>query len=100
LGPADDDEVEESRILGPQKREKRDYAERVATMEATRDERKYKSRSAKFKESDGHGSTNADKLRNKNWFMVKSKRSIQSKAGRSLVSKQKALRKKRGNRQK
>ena len=87
----DSEIVTSDQILGIRKKTKDDrVADRVVAKKQEKD--KHLGRTAQFKARSGHGSTNKDKERNKPWMMVQNKRSIQSRAGRSLVTKQKNLR--------
>jgi protein SDA1 len=80
-------------LIGHRKRSKKNYEERMAAARASKeDDPKHKSRSAVFKEKGGHGSTNFDKSRKKSWMMQKSKQSLKTRTGRSLIAKQQSLR--------
>ncbi|KAI9309047.1 SDA1-domain-containing protein [Cunninghamella echinulata] len=81
--------VDEYAILGPRKKMKQDYEERMASIKEGRDGReKFGSKKGKERGS----TTNKEKARNKNFLMVSQKTSVLWKSKRSLFDKQKSLR--------
>ncbi|CAO3663368.1 unnamed protein product [Umbelopsis vinacea] len=91
--PAEDDSSEyvaESAILGPRKKAKQDYEERMASIREGREGRE-KFGSKKGKTERG-STTNREKSRNKNFLMISHKRSVVAKSKASLHDKQKQLR--------
>lgn len=85
-----DGQVNESTILGPRKKAKMDYEERMASIQEGREGReKFGSKKGKKERA---STTNKEKARNKNFMMIAHKHSVVSKGKRSLVEKQKALR--------
>ncbi|KAI8148549.1 SDA1-domain-containing protein [Fennellomyces sp. T-0311] len=86
---ANDDQVDESAILGARKKAKMDYEARMASIQEGREGReKYGSKKGKERGS----TTNREKARKKNFMMIAHKTSVVLKGKRSLVEKQKALR--------
>ncbi|OBZ86955.1 Protein SDA1 [Choanephora cucurbitarum] len=85
-----DGEVDESIILGPRKKTKQDYEQRMASIQEGREGRE-KFGSKKGKKERG-STTNREKARNKNFMMVAHKQSVVFKSKRSLFEKQKSLR--------
>ncbi|KAG0796007.1 hypothetical protein G6F16_000503 [Rhizopus arrhizus] len=83
-------EVNESTILGPRKKTKQDYQQRMASIQEGREGRE-KFGSNKGKKERG-STTNREKARNKNFMMIAHKQSVVSKSKRSLFEKQKQLR--------
>ncbi|CEP17478.1 hypothetical protein [Parasitella parasitica] len=85
-----DGEIDEMAILGPRKKAKQDYEQRIASIQEGRDGRE-KFGSNKGKKERG-STTNREKARNKNFMMVAHKQSVLWKSKRSLFDKQKSLR--------
>ncbi|KAI8092331.1 SDA1-domain-containing protein [Gilbertella persicaria] len=86
----DDEEVDEMTILGPRKKTKQDYEQRMASIQEGREGReKFGSKKGK---KDRGSTTNREKARNKNFMMVAHKQSVLWKSKRSLFDKQKSLR--------
>ncbi|KAH8553386.1 SDA1-domain-containing protein [Umbelopsis sp. PMI_123] len=82
--------VAESAILGPRKKAKQDYEERMASIREGREGReKFGSKKGK---TDRGSTTNREKSRNKNFLMISHKRSVVAKSKASLHDKQKQLR--------
>ncbi|KAG2176146.1 hypothetical protein INT43_005379 [Umbelopsis isabellina] len=82
--------VAEAAILGPRKKAKQDYEERMASIREGREGRE-KFGSKKGKTERG-STTNREKSRNKNFLMISHKRSVVAKSKASLHDKQKQLR--------
>ena len=82
--------INESVILGPRKKAKQDYEERMASIREGREGRE-KFGSKKGKTERG-STTNREKSRNKNFLMISHKRSVVAKSKASLHDKQKQLR--------
>ncbi|CAO3647454.1 unnamed protein product [Cunninghamella blakesleeana] len=81
--------VDEFAILGPRKKMKQDYEQRMASINEGREGReKFGSKKGKERGS----TTNKEKARNKNFLMVSQKTSVLWKSRRSLFDKQKSLR--------
>ncbi|ORX88453.1 SDA1-domain-containing protein, partial [Basidiobolus meristosporus CBS 931.73] len=87
---ASEEIVDESSILGPRKKKKQDYEERIESIMAGREGRQ-KFGSSKGK-ADRGSTTNREKARNKAFMMVVHKRSVKQKSKMSLREKQKQLR--------
>jgi protein SDA1 len=85
-----DGEIDEMTILGPRKKAKQDYEQRMASIQEGREGRE-KFGSNKGKKERG-STTNREKARNKNFMMVAHKQSVVWKSKRSLFDKQKSLR--------
>lgn len=85
-----DGEIDEMTILGPRKKAKQDYEQRMASIQEGREGRE-KFGSNKGKKERG-STTNREKARNKNFMMVAHKTSVLWKSKRSLFDKQKSLR--------
>ncbi|OAD08678.1 hypothetical protein MUCCIDRAFT_33391 [Mucor lusitanicus CBS 277.49] len=85
-----DGEIDEMTILGPRKKAKQDYEQRMASIQEGREGRE-KFGSNKGKKERG-STTNREKARNKNFMMVAHKQSVLWKSKRSLFDKQKSLR--------
>ncbi|KAI8978373.1 SDA1-domain-containing protein [Pilobolus umbonatus] len=83
-------EIDEMTILGPRKKAKQDYEQRMASIQEGREGRE-KFGSNKGKKTKG-STTNREKSRNKNYLMIAHKTSVQWKSKRSLFDKQKQLR--------
>ncbi|KAH7927697.1 protein required for actin cytoskeleton organization and cell cycle progression [Leucogyrophana mollusca] len=85
--------VSENDILGPRKKAKADYAERIASIEKGREGReKYGSLKGKKKKDAPSSSTNREKARNKPIMMILSSGAVRSKKKASLREKQQKLR--------
>ncbi|KAG2220335.1 hypothetical protein INT45_004020 [Circinella minor] len=85
----DDNQIDESVILGARKKAKMDYEARLASIQEGREGReKFGSKRGKERGS----TTNREKARKKNFMMIAHKTSVILKGKRSLVEKQKALR--------
>jgi protein SDA1 len=82
--------VDEANILGPRKKAKQDYEQRMASIQEGREGRE-KFGSKKGKKEKG-STTNREKARNKNFMMIAHKQSVLFKSKRSLFDKQKQLR--------
>ncbi|THH31358.1 hypothetical protein EUX98_g2829 [Antrodiella citrinella] len=92
-GNMDDAFVSENDILGPRKKAKSDYAERVASIAKGREGReKFGSMKGKKNKEAPSSSTNREKARNKPLMMVIASGAIRSKKKASLRDKQKKLR--------
>lgn len=90
---ADGDFISENDILGPRKKVKADYAERVASIEKGRDDRDgFGSNKGKKKKEVPSSSTNKEKARNKPFMMVMSSGAVRGKKRASLKEKQQRLR--------
>ena len=86
--------ISENDILGPRKKAKADYAERIASIEKGREGReKFGSMKGKKKKDAPSSSTNKEKARNKPFMMVLSSGAVRSKKKASLRDKQQKLRK-------
>jgi protein SDA1 len=85
--------ISESDILGPRKKSKADYAQRVASIEKGREGReKFGSSKGKKKKGVPSSSTNKEKARNKPIMMILSSGAVRSKKKASLREKQRKLR--------
>lgn len=85
--------VSENDILGPRKKAKSDYAERMASIQKGREGReKYKSNKGKVNKETPSSSTNREKARNKPIMMILSSGAVRSKKKASLREKQQKLR--------
>ncbi|KAI6019701.1 SDA1-domain-containing protein [Pisolithus orientalis] len=85
--------ITESDILGPRKKAKADYAERLASIEKGREGReKYASFKGKKKKATPSSSTNREKARNKPVMMILSSKAVRGKKKASLRDKQQKLR--------
>lgn len=90
---ADGDFISENDILGPRKRVKADYAERMASIEKGREDREaFGSTKGKKKKEVPSSSTNKEKARNKPFMMVMSSGAVRGKKKASLKEKQWRLR--------
>ena len=90
---ADSGFISESDIMGPRKKAKADYAERVASIEKGREDRgAFGSNKGKKKKEVPSSSTNKEKARNKPFMMVMSSGAVRGKKRASLKEKQKRLR--------
>lgn len=85
--------VSENDILGPRKKAKADYAERIASIEKGREGReKFGSMKGKKSKVTPSSSTNREKKRNKPIMMVMASNAVRSKKKASLRDKQQKLR--------
>ncbi|KAH9978317.1 protein required for actin cytoskeleton organization and cell cycle progression [Russula compacta] len=93
---ADDDMtafISESDILGPRKKVKADYEERIASIARGREGReKFGSLKGKRKKGTPSSSTNREKARNKPIMMIMGSKGVRGKKKQSLREKQKRLR--------
>ncbi|KAI0688738.1 actin cytoskeleton organization and cell cycle progression protein [Cytidiella melzeri] len=92
-GTLEDAFVSENDILGPRKKAKADYAERMASIEKGREGReKYGSMKGKKNKEAPSSSTNREKARNKPIMMIISSNAVRGKKKASLRQKQQKLR--------
>jgi protein SDA1 len=85
--------VSESDILGPRKKAKADYEERMASIARGREGReKFGSLKGKRKKETPSSSTNREKARNKPIMMIMGSKGVRGKKKQSLREKQKRLR--------
>ncbi|KIK63819.1 hypothetical protein GYMLUDRAFT_71942 [Collybiopsis luxurians FD-317 M1] len=85
--------ISENDILGPRKKAKADYEERMASIQKGREGReKYGSRKGKKTKDTPSSSTNKEKARNKPIMMILSSGSVRGKKKASLREKQQKLR--------
>ncbi|KAE9406981.1 SDA1-domain-containing protein [Gymnopus androsaceus JB14] len=85
--------ISENDILGPRKKAKADYAERMASVQKGREGReKFGSRKGKKTKDAPSSSTNKEKARNKPIMMILSSGSVRGKKKASLRDKQRKLR--------
>ncbi|KAI0332066.1 actin cytoskeleton organization and cell cycle progression protein [Cubamyces sp. BRFM 1775] len=92
-GPITDTFISEDDILGPRKKAKADYAERIASIEKGREGReKYGSLKGKKKKANPSSSTNREKARNKPIMMILASGAVKGKKKASLREKQQKLR--------
>ena len=85
--------ISESDILGPRKKAKADYEERVASIARGREGReKFGSMKGKRKKETPSSSTNREKARNKPIMMIMGSKGVRGKKKQSLREKQKRLR--------
>ncbi|KAF9456498.1 protein required for actin cytoskeleton organization and cell cycle progression [Collybia nuda] len=85
--------VSENDILGPRKKAKSNYAERMASIQKGREGReKYKSNKGKMNKDTPSSSTNREKARNKPIMMILSSGAVKGKKRASLREKQRKLR--------
>jgi len=85
--------ISENDILGPRKKAKADYAERMASIQKGREGReKFGSRKGKQNKAAPSSSTNREKARNKPIMMVLSSSAVRGKKKASLRDKQQKLR--------
>ncbi|KAG2158013.1 SDA1-domain-containing protein [Suillus bovinus] len=92
-GPSDGIFISEHDILGPRKKAKADYAERIASIEKGREGReKYGSLKGKKNKESPSSSTNREKARNKPIMMILSSGAVRGKKKASLREKQQKLR--------
>lgn len=83
-----DDIVDLSNIIGPRKKAKQDYEERVESVKAGREGRKKYGGGPKNKKLEGASTTNKEKTRNKAFMMVIHKKNAVHKKRISLREKQ------------
>ncbi|OSX64728.1 hypothetical protein POSPLADRAFT_1064899 [Postia placenta MAD-698-R-SB12] len=92
-GNIEDTFVSENDILGPRKKAKADYAERMASIEKGREGReKFASLKGKKSKAAPSSSTNREKARNKPIMMIIASGAVRSKKKASLRDKQQKLR--------
>ncbi|KAG9220635.1 hypothetical protein CCMSSC00406_0003734 [Pleurotus cornucopiae] len=85
--------ISENDILGPRKKAKADYEERMASIQKGREGRdKFGSRKGKKNKETASSSTNREKARNKPIMMILSSGAVKGKKKRSLREKQQKLR--------
>lgn len=90
----DNEVVDESDILGPRKKAKADYEERMKSIQTGREDReKFGSKKGKKNKEKYSSSTNQQKARGKNFQMVANSWGVRSKKNASLREKSKRLRK-------
>ncbi|KAH9484190.1 Protein sda1 [Psilocybe cubensis] len=88
-----DEFISENDILGPRKKAKADYAERMASIQKGREGReKFGSRKGKQNKATPSSSTNREKARNKPIMMILSSGAVRGKKKASLRDKQQKLR--------
>ena len=87
------DFISENDILGPRKKVKADYSERIASIEKGREDREaFGSKKGKKKKEVPSSSTNKEKAKNKPFMMVMSSGAVRGKKRASLREKQQRLR--------
>ena len=92
-GQQEDSFVSENDILGPRKKAKADYAERMESIAKGREGReKFGSRKGKKNKEAPSSSTNREKARNKPIMMILGSGAVQGKKKASLREKQQKLR--------
>ncbi|KAF7796789.1 hypothetical protein EIP86_007973 [Pleurotus ostreatoroseus] len=92
-GNIEDTFISENDILGPRKKAKADYAERIASIEKGREGReKYGSLKGKKNKGTPSSSTNREKARNKPLMMIIASGAVRGKKKASLREKQQKLR--------
>lgn len=85
--------ISENDILGPRKKAKADYDERMASIARGREGReKFGSQKGKRKKETPSSSTNREKARNKPIMMIMGSKGVRGKKKQSLREKQKRLR--------
>jgi protein SDA1 len=85
--------ISESDILGPRKKAKADYEERIASIARGREGReKFGSMKGKRRKETPSSSTNREKARNKPIMMIMGSKGVRGKKKQSLHEKQKRLR--------
>ena len=85
--------ISEHDILGPRKKAKADYSERMASIEKGREGReKYGSSKGKKKKAAASSTTNKEKARNKPIMMILASNAVKGKKKASLREKQQKLR--------
>ncbi|KJA27481.1 hypothetical protein HYPSUDRAFT_35380 [Hypholoma sublateritium FD-334 SS-4] len=88
-----DDFISENDILGPRKKAKADYAERMASIQKGREGReKFGSKKGKQNKAQPSSSTNREKARNKPIMMMLGSLAVKGKKKQSLREKQQKLR--------
>lgn len=93
-GQPEESFISENDILGPRKKAKSDYAERMASIQKGREGReKFKSNKGKLNKAVASSSTNREKARNKPIMMILSSSAVRGKKKASLREKQQKLRK-------
>jgi len=93
LGNTEETFISENDILGPRKKAKSDYAERMASIEKGREGReKFGSLKGKKNKAAPSSSTNREKARNKPIMMILASGAVRSKKKASLREKQQKLR--------
>lgn len=93
VGVMGDSFISENDILGPRKKAKADYEERMASIQKGREGReKFGSARGKKKKDAPSSSTNREKARNKPIMMIMASGAVRSKKKVSLRDKQKKLR--------
>ncbi|KAJ3565096.1 hypothetical protein NP233_g7864 [Leucocoprinus birnbaumii] len=91
--PTEDAFISENDILGPRKKAKADYAERMASIQKGREGReKFGSNKGKQKKEAPSSTTNREKARNKPIMMILSSGAVRGKKKASLREKQQKLR--------
>ncbi|KAG6813107.1 hypothetical protein H0H92_013961 [Tricholoma furcatifolium] len=86
--------ISENEILGPRKKAKSDYAERMASIQKGREGReKFGSNKGKVNKAVASSSTNREKARNKPIMMILSSGTVRGKKKASLREKQQKMRK-------
>lgn len=92
-GQAQDTFISENDILGPRKKAKADYAERMESIAKGREGReKFGSNKGKKKKDAPSSSTNREKARNKPIMMIMASGAVKGKKKASLRDKQRKLR--------
>ena len=92
-GSAEDTFISENDILGPRKKAKADYEERMASIAKGREGReKFGSMKGKRKKEAPSSSTNREKARNKPLMMILASSAVRGKKKASLREKQQKLR--------
>lgn len=90
---AQDEFISENDILGPRKKAKADYAERMASIQKGREGReKFGSKKGKQNKAQPSSSTNREKARNKPIMMMLGSLAVKGKKKQSLREKQQKLR--------
>ncbi|KAG8898229.1 Severe Depolymerization of Actin [Tulasnella sp. 403] len=85
--------LSEADLLGPRKKAKATYEERVAAKQAGQEGREFGSKKGKKNKANPSSSTNREKRKHKPAMMVLASQGVRSKKTLSLVAKQKKLRK-------
>ena len=90
---ADSEFISENDIMGPRKKVKANYADRIASVEKGREDREgFGSSKGKKKKEVPSSSTNKEKARNKPFMMIMSSGAVRGKKRASLKEKQQRLR--------
>lgn len=85
--------LSEADLLGPRKKAKQNYEERIASIQEGREGReKFGSRKGKNKKETGASTTNREKRKNKPMMMVMASQSVRSKKTSSLADKRRRIR--------